>query len=384
MQMLLGILLCLQSTNSPIFEATGVYRTPEVSQVVVNGPRPQDVLAPKVRQRYLSMFTVHYCGPCQNWKRDEKAKVEAATGTVVNIYEMTLPENIKKYGSHVSRFPTFVIHDETEWLGDPIVGYTAADTLISMMRGPIVTQQPVPAAKPAVPKLLPPVRYIPWRGYGTIDLETYNRDCNCPMCQSIRGMQQKYWQDLKAYQNANPASVQVLPADQQPCPHAVVEAMLDALHLVPGDVLADLGCGDGRIVIAAARRGIRGIGVELDPVRAAVARQVVIDAGVSDMVTIETGDALEFDASRATVITAYLYPTLLESLIPKFNSVRAMTSPYHPVPGLAMTQIGDVWLYASGQARDPPKDLITVTPDSGKTTVQLRRTQTPGRFQFVP
>ncbi len=98
-------------------------------------------------------------------------------------------------------------------------------------------------------------------------------------------------------------------------------------------------------MIAAARRGIRGIGVELDHTRAEVARQAVKDSGLSHLVSIEQGDARNFDQSRATAITAYLYPTLLSELAPKLRSVRVAASPFHEVPGLAMVQHGDVWLY---------------------------------------
>ena len=68
-------------------------------------------------------------------------------------------------------------------------------------------------------------------------------------------------------------------------------------------------------------------------------------AGFSHMVSIETGDAKKFDASRVTAITAYLYPTLLAELSPKLKSVRVVGSPFHKIPGLAMVQSGDVWVY---------------------------------------
>jgi predicted RNA methylase len=79
-----------------------------------------------------------------------------------------------------------------------------------------------------------------------------------------------------------------------------------------------------------------GIGIELDPVRAAVARQNVAAAGVSDLVTIEVGDALDFDMGRITVATTYLYPPLLAKLSHSLKGLRFVASPFHPVPCLPM------------------------------------------------
>lgn len=192
-----------------------------------------------------------------------------------------------------------------------------------------------------VRKANPPVRYIQWPGWGTIDLQTYNRNCNCSMCQSLRAKQQEYQRQLREYQQSQAS----LPADQQPCPIETIETMLDLMQLRSDDVLADLGCGDGRILIAAAKRGIRGIGVELDHARVSVAVANVNAAGLSHLVRVEQGDARSFDSSRVTAITAYLYPTLLEELAPKMRLARVVGSPYHEVPGLPMKQHRDIWIY---------------------------------------
>jgi predicted RNA methylase len=90
--------------------------------------------------------------------------------------------------------------------------------------------------------------------------------------------------------------------------------------------------------------------VELDHTRVSVARQAINDSGLSHLITVEQGDARNFDASRATVITAYLYPTLLAELSSKLRSVRVAASPFHQVEGLNMVQHGDVWLYRRGGA----------------------------------
>ena len=199
----------------------------------------------------------------------------------------------------------------------------------------------------------PPNRYIMWPGWGRIDLATYNRNCNCGMCQSIRGKQARYQQELRAYQAAlaKPKyEPEAVVASQQATPDAVVEQVVNILALTKDDVLADLGCGDGRILIAATKRyGCRGIGIEIEPAIAETARRRVADSGLSDKIQILTGDAVTFDPSShsVTAITAYLYPELLEKLTPVFKgkTVRVVASPYHQVPGLEMQKTGEVFVY---------------------------------------
>ncbi|MCX7960227.1 MAG: class I SAM-dependent methyltransferase [Burkholderiales bacterium] len=102
-------------------------------------------------------------------------------------------------------------------------------------------------------------------------------------------------------------------------PEEVVERMLELAGTGAGDVVMDLGSGDGRIVIAAARRfGARGIGVELDPRLVALARENATRAGVAERVEIVHGDVLRTDISRATVVTLYLLPSLIDQLQPRF------------------------------------------------------------------
>jgi predicted RNA methylase len=165
------------------------------------------------------------------------------------------------------------------------------------------------------------------------------------MCVQIKAMQRDYWQQLREWEQ----SQATVSPDQEGTPYALVEDMLAQAELRRDDILGDLGCGDGRILIAAAKRGVRGIGIELDPVRAEVARQNVAAAGVSDLVTIEVGDALDFDMGRITVATTYLYPPLLAKLSHSLKGIRFVASPFHPVPGLPMYRIGSAWYYESGE-----------------------------------
>jgi precorrin-6B methylase 2 len=102
-------------------------------------------------------------------------------------------------------------------------------------------------------------------------------------------------------------------------PDEVVQRMLEFAGTHPGDVVADLGSGDGRIVIAAARKfGARGLGIELDGTLVAKSRENAARAGVADQVTYVQGDVLAADISSASVVTVYLLPDLINRLQPRF------------------------------------------------------------------
>jgi SAM-dependent methyltransferase len=92
-----------------------------------------------------------------------------------------------------------------------------------------------------------------------------------------------------------------------PTPPDVVERMLKLAGVTKRDVVYDLGCGDGRIVIAAAQRfGARGVGVDIDPERIRQSQENARKAGVEQLVTFLLQDALKTDISKATVVTLYL------------------------------------------------------------------------------
>ena len=101
-----------------------------------------------------------------------------------------------------------------------------------------------------------------------------------------------------------------------PTPDYLVEAMLDMAKITPRDFLIDLGSGDGRIVIAAAKRGTRAMGIEYNPDMVALAKRNAEKAGVSDKASFMNADLFESDFSEATVITMYLLPHLNLKLRP--------------------------------------------------------------------
>src|SRR5438270_1818220 len=98
----------------------------------------------------------------------------------------------------------------------------------------------------------------------------------------------------------------------------VVDEMLKMANVHTGDVVYDLGCGDGRIVITAAQRfATRGVGVDLNPERIKEARENAEKAGVTNLVTFREGDLFKADIGEATVVALYLLPSVNEKLRPK-------------------------------------------------------------------
>jgi precorrin-6B methylase 2 len=105
-----------------------------------------------------------------------------------------------------------------------------------------------------------------------------------------------------------------------PTPDRVVDAMLSVAGVTANDVVYDLGSGDGRIPITAARvYGARGVGIDIDPARIAEANQNARAAGVADKVRFRNEDLFEADISEATVVTLFLKPSLNIKLLPKLN-----------------------------------------------------------------
>jgi ubiquinone/menaquinone biosynthesis C-methylase UbiE len=103
-----------------------------------------------------------------------------------------------------------------------------------------------------------------------------------------------------------------------PTPPEIVAVMLDMGAVTARDVLYDLGCGDGRIVITAAKeRGTRGVGIDIDPQRIDEARQAAREARVTDKVQFRVGDLFASDFSEASVVTLYLLPQINQQLRPQ-------------------------------------------------------------------
>lgn len=110
-----------------------------------------------------------------------------------------------------------------------------------------------------------------------------------------------------------------------PTPLVLVEKMLDLAQVTPQDYVMDLGSGDGRNIIAAARRGARALGVEYNPEMVELSRREAAQQGVADKARFVQGDMYEADISQATVMALFLLPENLRLLTPKFLELKPGT-----------------------------------------------------------
>ena len=110
-----------------------------------------------------------------------------------------------------------------------------------------------------------------------------------------------------------------------PTPQALVEKMLDMAQVTPQDFVMDLGSGDGRTVIAAAKRGARAMGIEYNPKMVELSKENAAKAGVSDRAEFMKADLFETDLSKATVITLFLLPDINLKLRPTILDLKPGT-----------------------------------------------------------
>jgi len=107
-----------------------------------------------------------------------------------------------------------------------------------------------------------------------------------------------------------------------PTRHVIADAMLQLAGVTAGDVVYDLGSGDGRIpIIAAQKYGARGVGIEIDPRLVTQSWGNANDAEVAHRVKFVVGDLFEADLSGATVVTMYLSPSIMKRLLPKLRAL---------------------------------------------------------------
>ncbi len=110
-----------------------------------------------------------------------------------------------------------------------------------------------------------------------------------------------------------------------PTPQALVDRMLDIAKATPKDFLIDLGSGDGRTVITAAKRGINALGIEYNPDMVTLSQRAAAKEGVSEMAKFTKADLFETDFSKATVITMFLLPDINLRLRPKILNLKPGT-----------------------------------------------------------
>jgi ribosomal protein L11 methylase PrmA len=132
-------------------------------------------------------------------------------------------------------------------------------------------------------------------------------------------------------------------------PMEVVAKMLEVAEVTSDDIVYDIGCGDGRIVIMAAERyGARGVGIDIDPVRIEGAEENARSAKVDHLIRFYLGDATTMNFSQATVVTLYLLPESNAILRPMFDEqlspgVRVVTHNYR-IPGWEEKEVGSFYM----------------------------------------
>jgi hypothetical protein len=171
-------------------------------------------------------------------------------------------------------------------------------------------------------------RYVKYNNQ-TFDMQTYNSNCPCGMCIYLRGKKAEYFAAIP-----QPQLRQQLPAapEADVTPEPAIERMLELLNPKYYERLGELGAGDGRVAIAAAKKyGCSVIAIEIDPKRAAVARKNVKTNNVDDLVTVELGDIKDFDFNRIDIATMYLYEQLLDDIKPQLETLDRFVSYSHPV-----------------------------------------------------
>ena len=147
------------------------------------------------------------------------------------------------------------------------------------------------------------------------EIVTYSLDVGMPYSFRYNEIDQ-----LELYEGSHGRSDAEDLAPWVPTPMAVVDRMMEMAEVDSETVLYDLGCGDGRIVIEAAKRfGARGIGVDIDPVRIDESEKNAKKEGVEHLVEFILGDVMKIDFSRATVVAIYLLPESNELLRPLFE-----------------------------------------------------------------
>jgi uncharacterized protein (TIGR03000 family) len=142
-----------------------------------------------------------------------------------------------------------------------------------------------------------------------------------------------------------------------PTPQEVVEKMLELAKVKKTDIVYDLGCGDGRIPVTAAKKyGCKAWGYDIDPQRIKESNENVKNNKVQDLVTIEKKDIFTLDLSKADVVTLYLLPDLNVKLMPQLLKLK---------PGSRIVS------HAFDMKGAKPKEQITVKADNGEHTVYL-------------
>ncbi len=169
-----------------------------------------------------------------------------------------------------------------------------------------------------------------------------------------------------------------------PTPHDVVQKMLELAGVKPPDVVYDLGCGDGRIVIAAARKyGCKAVGIELDPKLAEQSRAGAREARVEHLVRIEQKDLFSVDLSDADVVTLYLLVDLNAKLVPQLEKLKPgsrIVSNAFPIVGVQADKV----VVVKSPTRSQPCTLYLYTTPLKKSRAKSLAPATSEKPALLP
>lgn len=204
-----------------------------------------------------------------------------------------------------------------------------------------------PQVQQAVPQVAPQSTQTIYRTETTMEVRTRQvKRCNGRVCwyETITEMVPVSRQVAISQPKPNPvvAPANVVPAvnmlantELVPTPQSVVNAMLEELNPSNKAKLFDLGSGDGRIVITAAKQyGCTAVGIELNPETIALARANALTEYVNPLVVFFQGDVRNYDLQSAQYVTMYLYPELMAAVMPKIKSGTRVASYQHEIPGV--------------------------------------------------
>jgi len=188
---------------------------------------------------------------------------------------------------------------------------------------------------------------------------------NCPRALTIALLLCLLVQSRSAQDAPLPAGVtepkRVLDVIFVPTPQRVVEKMLELAQVSKDDIVYDLGCGDGRIVVTAAKKfGCRAVGFDIDPERLRESNENVARNRVDGLVQIKDQDIFSLDLARASVVTMYLLPDLNKRLLPQLERLKPgsrIVSHAFPIPGVVADKSEQV---TNGSGRGSTVYLYTI------------------------
>lgn len=228
---------------------------------------------------------------------------------------------------------------KSDELSDLKIQLAIAEVRAQRLESMLQTEQQLAAELPEVPDLTPePPKFI------TRQVQKSREVLKPKYC---RGRICGYYKAIEHYTETEQVPVTsraTSDADRYATPPDVVHRIMTELNPRREEVFLDVGSGDGRVVVEAARRfGCRAIGIEQDPQRIAIAKDLAESQGVSHLVTFIEGDFTKIAWPRADVGYSYLFPEDLAAIAGKLSQLRRVATFAHAVPGWSMVDRGDFY-----------------------------------------